>query len=235
VLHLPVVTLLHRLHAPLAEAGLNHLGVVARARYDAAAPPELAMAHLHPGARSVIVVGSGGRVHWERFLAHVGADPESRLARCAHPLDDFCSDVFARLAPELLGCRVVFAAFHAPLRLDFLKLGELAGLGRSSELGILVGQRFGPWFGMRAAVFTPEELPDSAPEPVRLCDGCSAPCRAAAQGGMLTAAAHLRARAACVVAPGEGYDQLERIYHYDRALGRRLLCERFGVRDQVIA
>jgi hypothetical protein len=42
----------------------------------------------------------------------------------------------------------------------------------------------------------------------------------------------LSRRLACVVAPELAYDELQRIYHYDRPRGRRLLCERFGVRDE---
>jgi hypothetical protein len=40
------------------------------------------------------------------------------------------------------------------------------------------------------------------------------------------------AREACLVAPEARYDALERAYHHDRAAGRRVLCERFGVRDE---
>ena len=109
--------------------------------------------------------------------------------------------------------------------LDFVKMAQLAGLGRPSELPVLVGERFGPWFGLRAAIFTPEELPDGAVA-ARLCDGCAAPCRIPTDP--------LARRLACVVAPDEAYDPLQRIYHYDRPRGRRLLCERFGVRDELI-
>jgi hypothetical protein len=79
---------------------------------------------------------------------------------------------------------------------------------------------------LRAAIFTPEELPDTPATQVttaRLCDGCPAPCRAP-----LTPLAR---RQACIVAPDAAYDPLQAIYHYDRPRGRALLCARFAVRD----
>ena len=206
----------------LAPYGYNGFGVIARARFDAAAPAPFRCDVIHPPTRSVLVVASGGAAHFRAFLEWLAVDPVARLGQQAHPLDAFSADLFARLS--LPGARVVFPTFGAPLVIDFVKMAELAGLGRPSELGLLVGARFGPWFSLRAAIFTPEELPDGAVA-TRLCDGCAAPCRAPVNP--------LARRLACIVAPTEAYDELQRIYHYDRARGRRLLCERFGVRDEL--
>jgi hypothetical protein len=205
----------------LAPFGYNGLGVIARARFDAAAPPPFRCDVVHPPTRSVLVVASGGPRQFRAFLEWVAVDPVARLGRQPHPLDAFSADVFGRF--DLAGARVVFPTFSAPERLDFTKMAELAGLGRPSEIGLLVDARFGPWLALRAAIFTPEELPDGAVAP-RLCDGCPAPCRAPTDP--------LARRLACVVGPEHVYDELQRIYHYDRPRGRRLLCERFGVRDE---
>ena len=97
----------------------------------------------------MLVVASGGPAHFRAFLEWVAVDPVARLGRQAHPLDAFSADVFARLT--LPGARVVFPTFLAPLQLDFVKMAELAGLGRPSELGLLVDERFGPWLALRAA------------------------------------------------------------------------------------
>src|SRR4051812_19839985 len=233
---------LRELADQLEPHGLNHVGVVSRERYDQVAPSPFKADEMHPGTRSVVVIGSGGRAHWDAFLRHVAEDPVARLARTSHPLDDFCRAVM----PPLDGCRVVFPAF---LSFDFMKLAELAGLGAPSHLGTLVSSRFGPWFGLRAAVFTPEELPDSPPQP-SLCQGCPAPCDAACPVAAcapvfdwrrcvderLRAGSSCRARChsrlACVVAPEHAYDELELTYHYDRPEGRRRLCAHFKVRDE---
>jgi hypothetical protein len=214
---------LPRLAAALAPAGLNQLGVVARARYDAAAPPHVQAAGILPEAQSIVVVASGGRSLWEAFLRYLAEDPVARLARRAHPLDAYTEEVVQGLGPLLDGARVVYPFFGAPARISFMRLAELAGLGRPSELGILVGPRFGPWFGLRAALFVPFALEESAPI-ARLCDGCSAPCLRPEQP--------LARRRACVVAPEEAYGEEQAGYHYDRVRARAELCARFGVRDQ---
>ena len=239
---------LEELGAALLPSGLNHLGVVSRARYDAAAPPAFAAERLHAGTRAVVVLGSGGRAHWEQFLAYVAEDPIARLARTPDPLDDFCASLFARWVPLTAGCRVIFPTAGAPAGFDFMRLAELAGLGAPSELGTLVSERFGPWLGLRAAIYTPRDLEDSPPAR-RLCDGCAAPCRAACPVGAVAASFDWRrcvderlrpgsgcrarciSRSACIVAPEEAYDELEITYHYDRNEGRRRLCARFGVAD----
>jgi epoxyqueuosine reductase len=242
---------LETLQSDLAREGLNHTGVVARTRYDAAAPAPLRAERIHPETRSIVVVGSGGRAHWEAFLAYLAEDPVERLGRRTDPLDDFCADVFVRLGSLLHGCRVVFPTFRSAVHLDFMKLGALAELGAPSELGILVSEPFGPWFGLRAAVFAPHDLPESRAAR-RLCDGCPAPCRAACPPGIVGPSpfpwprcvaersapgsrcrARCGAREACIVAPEARYDTLEIAYHYNRTAGRRLLCKRFSVSDEV--
>ena len=212
-----------QLEEALAPFGYNGFGVISRARFDAAAPPPFRCDVVHPPARSVLIVATAGPWHFRAFLEWLAVDPVARLAREAHPLDAFTQDVFARVV-DAPGARLVFPTFLAPLRLDFVKMAELAGLGRPSEMGLLVDARFGPWMALRAAIFTPEELPDGAVG-ARTCDGCAAPCRAPADP--------LTRRLACVVAPELAYDELQRIYHYDRPRGRSLLCARYGVRDEI--
>ncbi len=242
-------TLLQRVAAPLARIGLDHVGVVAAERYDALAPASASTStgRVHPGTRSIAVFASGGRAHWDAFLAYVAADPHGRLLARAHPLDDFCAETFASLSSELAGCRVVFPTVHAEIHLDFLALARLAGLGAESELGILVSARFGPWFAMRAAVFTPELLEETGEVPPP-CASCPAPCRGACPAGAVglrpfpwracvearasSCAARCDAREACIVGVDARYGELERAYHHDPARARRLLLARFGLDAQ---
>src|SRR3954462_11753313 len=94
---------LDSLTAALIPHGLNHVGVISRDRYDAIAPENWRCQAMHPTAQSIVVLGSGGRAHWDAFLSHVAADPLARLSRTSHPLDDFCRAV---MPPALLGgCR----------------------------------------------------------------------------------------------------------------------------------
>lgn len=234
--------MLRALQDQLQPHGLNHIGVVTRARYDEVAPSPFQADDMHPETGAVIVVGSGGRAHWDAFLSYVAHDPIARLARTSHPLDDFCRAIF----PPLPDCRVVFPSY---LAFDFMKLAQLAGLGAPSELGTLVSARFGPWFGLRAAIFTPQKLAGS-PMQNSLCEGCAAPCRTSCPVGAVantfdwrrcvderlrigsSCRSRCHSRLACIVAPEHAYDDLELHYHYDRPEGRRRLCAHFGVSDE---
>src|SRR6476469_5178783 len=167
-----------RLAEALAPFGYNGFGVISRARFDAAAPPPFRCDVVHPPARSVLIVATAGPWHFRAFLEWLAVDPVARLAREAHPLDAFTQDVFARVV-DAPGARIVFPTFTAPLRLDFVKMAELAGLGRPSEIGLLVDARFGPWMSLRAAILETEHLPDGAVV-ARACDGYAGPCRAPA-------------------------------------------------------
>jgi hypothetical protein len=240
------------LRATLAGAGLNHVGVVSAPDYDRHAPAAVQAESVQPGTRSIVVVASGGRAHWDRFLDWVAADPVARLARSPHPLDTFCAGHVAGLGDLLAGCRAIFPTFYADVHLDFIRLGELAGLGRPSELGLLVSEPFGPWFGLRAALFVPHAL-DPTPPARCLCEGCPAPCQVVcparivgvrpfpwadcvAEQGRAGSPCQVGcdARAACIVAPAHRYDVLELTYHHDKPRGRALLCARFGVRDELL-
>jgi hypothetical protein len=194
--------------------------VVGRERWDAVAPA--AVRALHEPARSIVVIGSAGRAHFDAFLDWVAVDPVRRLAREKHPMDKFAADVLGRCG--LTDCRVVFPTFYSEVRIDFMKLAELAGIGRPSELGILISPTVGLWFALRAAVLTPEVLPETGLA-VRPCDTCAEkPCRVPSDA--------LARRRVCPVGPGWQYSAEQTLYHYDRAAGRRWLCARFGVTDE---
>jgi hypothetical protein len=196
--------------------------VVGRERWDAVAPAGVRLAALHEPARSIVVIGSVGRAHFDAFLAWVAEDPVRRLARAKHPMDQFAADVMGRAG--LADSRVVFPTFYSDVRIDFMKLAELAGIGRPSELGILISPTVGLWFGLRAAVLTPEVLPETVLA-TRPCDTCAEkPCKVASDS--------LERRRACPVGREWQYSAEQALYHYDRAVGRRWLCERFGVTDE---
>ena len=240
---------LSQLASALAPHGLNMIGVVSRSRYDERVPGPLAAEAIHPPTQSIVVVGSGGRAHWDGMIRHIEADPPTHLGGTSHPLDDYGKWVFAGLGSLLSRDRVLHPHNDAPVHLDFLRLGELAGLGRESELGLMVSEKHGPWFGLRAAIFTSRELPETPPHP-RACDGCPAPCRTACPGSVVgdwpfpwadcvrfrrqpgsPCRNNCAARRACIVAPEAAYSDLQILYHYDRAAGRAELCRRYGVED----
>jgi epoxyqueuosine reductase QueG len=224
-----VSAIVERVAAALDAGGLNLLACFAVRDWDAAGPPvELRAEALLPGARSLLVAGSGGRALWRHFTEALAVDPR---AAEPHPLDRYVRGVLARAEAILdeagLAHRRFEPTFAFQPRLDFRRLAALAGLGSPSPIGLIVHPEFGPWWALRAAWLIAAELP-ATPPCARPCDGCPAPCRAALAPGVEGTiwAATREARLACRL-DGARYDDEQLTYHYDPQ-GRARLLARLG-------
>ncbi len=228
-------------------AGCNLSGVASVGDWDAAMKPERRSAARMPGAQSILVVGSGGGALWNALLADLKKNPR-HLTHEAHPLDAFVRRKIHEAEP-LLGTsprRWFWAAAEADVHIDFRLLGNLAGLGTQSRLGLLLNQRFGPWVGLRAACFLMEPIPAS-PAATSLCEGCPAPCVQACPGKAFpngqwsvdqcsafhNESTHCQAscdsRRACPVGASERYPDEEIAYHCNRKTGREWLRSHLGI------
>ncbi len=153
----------------LAPAGLNLVGTVDVADYDAAVPPQHALSALIPSARSAVVVGNGGGAFWSAYRRHCAEHPG--YDALPNPLDAFTRVVVeAAMGPLGATAQAIFPFDYARRPVSFLALGELAGLGRRSVLGVLVHPEYGPWMALRAAVLLPERV--VAPRPADGFDPC---------------------------------------------------------------
>ncbi len=178
---------------------------------------------LWPGCRSVVVFGSTGSTLWERALAMPVDEP--------HPVDAVVRSVIDTF-PHHPSRRWVRCASDAEIHPDFRTLGQQAGLGWPSRLGLLIHPTYGPWLGLRAACFTTEALnvdgPLVGPGP---CEGCAAPCATACPASALApdwkanrCLPHRRdtsdcdagcdARSACVIGRSHAYDPAQHRYHH---------------------
>lgn len=230
--------------AQLAPLGLNAAGIADGRPYS----------ELQPGCRSVLVLGSGGPLLWERLRALVELEPRWLLDR-PHPLDDFVARLIHSVDPDPHPSRRwLRCALDEPVQLDFRTLALQAGLGHHSRLGLLLHPRFGPWLGLRAACFSTEELPPTGPLPgPGPCPACPAPCAAACHGRAITADGPVEAafsilpcsarrrldrrcrqgcdaRRACPIGPEHAYPELELHYHQDKRSGRRAWQATLGAR-----
>ncbi len=192
--------------ADLAARGLNVVGVLT-VDEALAAVPQLAPVD---GFTHVIVVGSTGEAMWRSVQAR------GYLQR-PHPIDEHAADALEAFESGLVsrGFRVRRAwprppgapgREAAPLRVT--KLGEAAGWGRRSLLGLGMHPRFGMWVGYRGVLLVDGEWAavrePAAPHP---CDDCPRPCAEACPasaiggtGGIATApcfSERLRADAPC--------------------------------------
>ncbi len=136
-----------------------------------------------------------------------------------HPYDAFVATTLARadaaLTREGIASRRFDAAFHAPVRIDFLALAALVGLGSPSPFALHIHETHGPWWALRGAWLVDADV---APPLVHRppCAGCAAPCVGgrAALGTLVAATPEVRAR--CVVGQASRYDDEQIAYHYDR-------------------
>jgi epoxyqueuosine reductase QueG len=213
--------------AALAGSGIEHVGSCSAAAYDAAAPPGFRASHFLPGgARGLIVAGSAGPALWRAFRARTRQDPS--LWDEPNPYDAYVATVLSRvdaaLAREGIAFRRFEAAFHAPVRVDFLALARLAALGSPGPFRLYIDGTYGPWWALRGAWLVDAEVePPRAMHPP--CVGCPAPCVGGRDkaGGITSATAEVRAR--CVVGQEHRYDDDQIAYHYDRERTRLRLRE----------
>jgi hypothetical protein len=168
---------------------------------------------LRPGARTAVLVASGGRALWDAFTRapEFGCEPD--------PLDAYTRRVVGAAAVELgptAGVQTLFAfEQRGGAFADFVALGRLAGLGAPSRLALLIHPVYGPWLSLRAIVLTlgEWEIGTSVPLGFDPCRDCPAPCEAA--GPEFTAR-----RRACVVGPEHTYSEAALAHHAHHA--RRL-------------
>jgi len=204
----------------LARSGIELVASCGIAAYDALAPDAYRSAALMPGARGMVVAGSAGSSLWRGFRARVDGAPVHWSE--PHPYDAFVAELLARADRALLGAGVGFrrfdAAFAAPVRVDFVALGQLVGLGSPGPFGLLIHPEHGPWWALRSAWLVDADV-DPPADPRRPCMGCPAPC----VGGWKNATASVahataQVRSLCVIGQASRYDDDQIGYHYDRAV-----------------
>src|SRR5579864_7508506 len=161
----------------LQGTGIELVASCGASAYDACAPEPLQSRVWLQGARGMIVVGSAGPALWRGFVARMQERPE--LWASGHPYDEFVAGLLARADEALEKAAVRFrrfeAAFRAPVRVDFVALARLVGLGSPGPFGLLIHPEHGPWWALRGAWLVRGDV--DAPLVHRPpCVGCSAPC-----------------------------------------------------------
>lgn len=181
----------------LAARGFNLVGVTDARRFDAGAPAGHRLAAILPGARSAVIIASGGRAVWEAATRAGSTGPGWPLPSPGDPdpIDTLTrktvSEEAARFAaafPEAR-LRILYPFGERAATVSFARLAEEAGLGTADTvLRLLLHPRYGPWVSLRACLLTDLELPAGGRlESFRPCDGCPRPCLVACPAGVITA------------------------------------------------
>ncbi len=231
-------------------AGLNVRWVLSREQvernFGAAAPPQAtprtsgpgtaSPAEIHPDYRRAVLLGSAGRLFWERFRASGDAPPGPE----ANPLDRFTERTVEGLLQSARvrdpTARAGYPFRHRHQIVPFQAFLGGSALLRGVPFGVSVHPRFGPWFAWRAVILlalevAPTPLPQESP-----CQGCPAPCVGACPAGAVaregfdwqscgtfrlsgaTCAAACPARRSCPVGPRYRYGKEQLAYHYRASL-----------------
>jgi hypothetical protein len=227
----------------LATAGFDVLGAAPIAAYDALVGPAHALAPAYPAFPTALVIGNGGIALWRAFACHVAACPAD--GALPDPIDAYTrrevdAAVAATLGAAAIPHRVLYAFRFPDDPVSFRRLGEAAGLGSPSLLGLLLHPVYGPWMALRAAVLVPFpvdlERPAAGFDP---CPGCvERACIAACPAGAVDwrgwdvprCAAHraepdercaprCHARFECVIGRAHRYPDDALAYHQLRARG----------------
>lgn len=233
--------MLSALAARLASHGLNLVGTALPEAYDAAVPERHALRTLMPDVRTAIVIGNGGSAFWSGFrgfsAVHPGWEDEP------NPLDAYTQRIVERAAAPFVDALATPCRFLYPFRfpddpVSFMRLGDCAGLGRPSLVGVLVHPTYGPWIALRAALLVAESF--ALPRDTDGFDPCPTcverACIAACPAGAVTAcgwdiptcaesraraddpcAARCHARFDCVVGRAHRYPADALAYHHGRA------------------
>jgi epoxyqueuosine reductase QueG len=202
----------------LAGSGVNLVASCGISAYDARAPQALRSNELLPGARGVVVAASAGPTLWRQFRLRT-QEPPGPWAE-ANPYDSFVAGVLSRVDDALRAAGVRHrrfeAAFHAPVRLSFVALAELVGLGSPGPFALLIHPEHGAWWALRGAWLVDADV-EPPLDPTRPCIGCPAPCVGGPQNATVSVRdATPEVRGRCVVGQASRYDDDQIAYHYDR-------------------
>jgi len=232
---------LEELRRHFLDSGFNLTLAIEAFKYSSANSDANKLDPLFPNARSIILVGFGGKQFWSIFQDYLRNNPDFK-ANNVDLIDSYSVLKFNEAKQILESNKISFDAAYPfgedTLRLNFLKLGELGGAGVPSLLGILLHPVYGPWISLRGALITDMELDqyDLPLSDFSPCPSCNKPCIAACPVSTIsesgwdwescmryrisdeTCSHSCASRRACPYGKDEQYSELQLHYHHEFVL-----------------
>jgi epoxyqueuosine reductase QueG len=174
-------TILAELRSYFLQSGFNLTLAINASKYNSNSSGSKKLESIFPQAKSIILVGFGGKEFWSIFQDYLQKNPKFKTNNI--DLIDNYSIYKFKEASEFLNSKKISYEIAYPfgneaLKLNFMTLGELGGAGVPSLLGILLHPIYGPWISLRGAFITNMELSEYN-EPLSdfsPCPSCNKPC-----------------------------------------------------------
>jgi hypothetical protein len=163
------------------DSGFNLVARIKVSDYDRQVLPDRRAAPLLPNAKSILLAGFGGKSFWQVLQHFLHENREFRDTR-QDWIDDYTLLKFTLVANLLEDAKADYEMTlpfgSGAFALDFVKLGQLGGMGVHSLLGVLLHPEYGPWVSLRGAFVTDLEFNEyDTPIPsFDPCPECSKPC-----------------------------------------------------------
>lgn len=232
---------LDQLKRHFLNSGFNLTLAIKASEYDSAIAGTNKLETIFPNAKSVILVGFGGKRFWTIFQEFLKENPHFKTNN-VDLIDSYSVLKFNEASQILESYGISYMTAYPfgkdALSINFLKLGELAGAGVPSLLGILLHPVYGPWISLRGVILTDMEF-DHYDKPLvdfSPCPTCDKPCIEACPANTIsesgwdykacinyrisdrTCAHTCASRRACPYGKDEQYSEAQLRYHHEFVL-----------------
>lgn len=161
--------------------GFNIFRIIQSDKYDKYFNYEKKTKYILDNSKSIILIGFSGNRFWNILQKYLRANPNFAVST-ENWIDDYTKIVFKQseihFPQKKIEFQFIYPFGNDALLLDFMKIGELAGIGVKSLLGILLNPVYGTWISLRGAIlsdFIPKVLDKSLTD-FDPCPSCSKPC-----------------------------------------------------------
>lgn len=161
--------------------GFNIIQTIKHSDYECLVQADRAASTIAPFARSITLLGFAGKGFWETLVCYIEENPGFRDLG-SDLVDNYSKIVLNELSKLLesqgIEHKRIYPFGARAMALDFAKLGQAAGAGVPSQLGVLIHPEYGPWISLRGAIISELELEhyDKELKGFSPCSSCDKPC-----------------------------------------------------------